>query len=455
MNKKVIKGAILIITLIIIIIVVLIIYLNNLKINSGDRPDPANEDPIQFQIHRNVKECNVTNNYFIVKGIIKDYFLYCSNLDFKSSDIEIYGAAISNEELEKSAEIERQNAKSIIYNRLYKDYIEEFKIDKENISDSFKVAKDTKTVIRKIYSFENSNNVITYIVYGVNINEEEKNENEFRIGVCLDLLNNTYSIMPQEYCEKHNYDNVKIGETIDLPINSIEGNKNNKFEYRLIQDNEVSQEYFYNYKYSMLYDVEYAYEMLDKDYRDKRFENIGNYKKYINDNYDVLKDCNILKYQVKVNGENKKFICIDNYDNYFIFNQTNISNYNMYLDTYTIESEEFTEKYNNVNDKEKAGMNVERFFEALNMNDYNYIYNHLSESFKENNYKNINNLENYLKKNLFKYNRKEYIDFSNEGDIIIIKLKVSDLLKENEEKNMNIIMKLGENTEYVMSFNIE
>ena len=93
-----------------------------------------------------------------------------------------------------------------------------------------------------------------------------------------------------------------------------------------------------------------------------------------------------------------KYICLDEKGKYYIFTKENTVNYNVILDTYTIDTEEFLAKYNAGNEKTKAGMNVERFFEALNRKDFTYIYNHLDESFKNNYYNNVEALKEYLLK---------------------------------------------------------
>lgn len=453
--NKIIKRLLFLTIILLVIIIILLIYFNGKKINQTDKPDLPTDNPLDFEVNKSIKECDVTNNYFIVKRIIVNYYLYCSNLNLKSSDINTFGKPIDEGELEKSAETERITAKEKIYNCLYKDYITEFNISKDDIGDSFVIDKNLKTIIRKIYSFQNSNNVTTYIVYGVNINENEQKESKFIIGVCLDQLNNSYSIIPQEYCKKHNYNDLKIGSILDIPINNIEKNKDNNFSYRLIRDNEVCQELFYNYKYSVLYDLEYAYEMLNEEYKEKRFKTIENYKKLVQENRDLLEKCNITQYKVTGNEGKKRYICKDNYDNYYIFNQKNIINYSLYLDTYTIETEEFLNKYNESSEKDKAGMNIERIFEAINMKDYNYIYSHLNETFRDNNFGSVSSLEKYLKNNLYDINSISGEDFSNEGTVQIFKINVTNKAQQDQNKNMSINIQLKEETDFEISFNIE
>ena len=130
--------------------------------------------------------------------------------------------------------------------------------------------------------------------------------------------------------------------------------------------------------------------------------------------------------------------------------------YNIILDTYTIDLPEFIEKYNKGNDQVKVGMNIEKINNALNDQDYNYIYEKLDDSFKNNNFNTYQKFVEYAKSNFFKANEIEYEQFSKEGNTFIYELKLKSSEDENAStKNMTIIMQLLEDTNFVMSFNIE
>ena len=96
------------IVLIIIIMIVILIICNNqngaVLIDIKSEPtSPENLEP-----ERELKESEDVDGYFIVKEIIGKYYLYSKNLNMKASDIETYGNDISQEELEKSAKIEKR-----------------------------------------------------------------------------------------------------------------------------------------------------------------------------------------------------------------------------------------------------------------------------------------------------------------------------------------------------------
>ena len=130
-------------------------------------------------------------------------------------------------------------------------------------------------------------------------------------------------------------------------------------------------------------------------------------------------------------------------------------NYTVLLDTYTIDIPEFTEKYNKSNNSEKAGMNVQKILDSLNDKDYKYAYSKLDETFKQNNFKTLEEFTTYWNKNTYEHNTMTFDNYQNSGDLHIYTVTIKD--KDNEASpaiTKNFIVKLTEGTDFVMSFNI-
>ena len=231
----------------------------------------------------------------------------------------------------------------------------------------------------------------------------------------------------------------------------------NEFEFTNVTAEDLMLTYFNKYKNNMFNNTEEAYNMLDSEYKKKRFENIDNYKKYIQNNYEKLLKANLNKYQIDdTNKEYTRYICADEYGNYYIFKETAIMQFTMFLDTYTIDQPEFIEKYDSTSEKGKCILNIEKIKQAYNMQDYSYIYSKLADSFKNNNYKTQNEFENYIKKALYNNITIEYKEFKNEGETYIYNVVLTDLLgKADKTINMQILMQLKDDRDFVMSFSIK
>jgi len=132
------------------------------------------------------------------------------------------------------------------------------------------------------------------------------------------------------------------------------------------------------------------YELLDKEYKQAKFSNVENFKKYIETNKTEIIGINPQRYQVTDGTNNtKQYVIIDQNGHYYIIREKGVLDYSVILDTYTIDLPEFTAKYNNSTDEQKVLLNIQKCFEAINQQDYKYVYNKLDETFRNNNFGSI------------------------------------------------------------------
>ena len=111
---------------------------------------------------------------------------------------------------------------------------------------------------------------------------------------------------------------------------------------------------------------------------------------------------------------------------------------------------EFLEKYNSANDKVKVGLNIQKIFDAINNEDYEYVYNKLDTTFKQTNFKAVQDFANYSIQN-FKGKQLTYGDCQQQGSLYIFDITVSDGVNKS---NKRVIMQLKDGTDFVMSFNV-
>ena len=91
----------------------------------------------------------------------------------------------------------------------------------------------------------------------------------------------------------------------------------------------------------------------------------------------------------------------------------------------------------------------------LNTKDYNAIYKKLNATFRNNNYKNINQLAQYLQKKTYDINTIAVEDIEKNGDYYVCSCTLTNQKNEQEEKNMTIMIKLIDDNNFEMSFNIQ
>ena len=297
----------------------------------------------------------------------------------------------------------------------------------------------------RYYKNDNSDQ---YVVYGFYQNLQNEFIKYAYYIVNIDEAENIFSIEPVEG------DNLEI-EKIAVEDTNITKNDNNIIPAVNTDNESICNEYLLDYKRLMLSRPQEAYNILNEEYKQKKYGSLENFEEYINSNREIIQGVRLDKYSISVKEKETEYVCIDQYGNYYIFTENGVMDYTVILDTYTINLPQFLEKYENGNEQVKVGMNIEKFISSINMKDYKYAYNCLADSFKANSYQTQESFEEYVKSNFFEKNKIEYESFSKEGENYIYEIKISDEQGISQDvKNVTIIMQLKEGTDFVMSFSI-
>ena len=186
------------------------------------------------------------------------------------------------------------------------------------------------------------------------------------------------------------------------------------------------------------------------------FQNLDNFKEYIEKNRDELENAVFSEYTVNNLADYNEYVCKDQYGNYYIFKATAVMKYTMLLDTYTIITDEFTEQYNSGTDDVKVKLNIDRWIKMLNNRDYKTAYNYLDETFRANNFNNDQTVfESYMRDKYPGHYEVLYGDIIERNGIYSQSIILKDITGEDEtEYPLDMIMKLGDDMNFVMSFTL-
>lgn len=439
-KKVIIYLAIIILILIIVLSVILLIQKNDSK---------------TFQTTANLGIDTNTQNILLlkdeseyqdIKRIFNKYISYINYLDYNQFQVKLNDnqqKKIKEEYLKKGEDaLENIMIEKALNNRDWIKMLASYSRKKINILE-----------INKLFY----NNMLVYLL---TIEYDKKNTDN--IIVFIDEKNESFSILPDKIWKKISKENL-VSLLDEINIEQIEKNNYNEVKKIKLDEEKICLQYYYDYLDLLRNDPDKLYEKLNKEYREKRFENIENFKKYINDNKEMLQKSILSNYQVKDINDYKEYTCVDENGKYYVFCATAAMKYTLYLDTYTVDLPEFTEKYNSANDQEKVILNIGKVISAINNDDFKYFYNKLADSFKNNYFENEDALKNYWLDNLYKKNKVEFMDFNREGNLYTYKLKITKQYEEGEESTfgkdspssfINIVMQLKEGTDFVMSFSV-
>lgn len=275
---------------------------------------------------------------------------------------------------------------------------------------------------------------------------------EIIVVIGLTILISLLGIVNNEE-EKNNNEQSKT----TIIENGITYKTYNAVAYQFVSDAQMSSNYFNQYKTMLINSCEKAYELLDEAYKKEKFSNVNNFKEYIEKNKEHIINSSLKTYS-RTNYDNYNLYTIkDQYGNTYIFKETAVMDYTVQLDDYTLENEEFNEKYKKAEDRDRGILNIDKFFKMINMQDFESAYSVLDDNFKQNYFKTQADFENYMKNKTFRYNKVNYKEYSNKiTNLYTYKVTLTDITEEKQgEVEFNIVMKLLEGTDFVMSFEVK
>lgn len=303
--------------------------------------------------------------------------------------------------------------------------------------------------IYKIQTYQKA----TYYTYGL-IQKENKGEvEEYYLKVNVDITNNTF--FTEELSEKE-YNEAKDGKINKIEFDVIKKSDNNQYELKNISSEEIARRYVKDYILKVKYMPDKAFELLYDDYKNEKFKNSTDFKEYVQKNSARFNNLVIQKYQCEVKEEYLEYTVMDQYNNYYKIIVYSALDYKIVLDNYTLEEQEYIEKYNNASEQEKVAICISKFIKLINSKEYEEAYKKLDTTFKKNKFDSVEKFKNYIKNELFNYNIATIQSEDKIGDVYTCKVKIkSGVGVSAEEKEITVVMKLLEGTDFVMSFNVE
>lgn len=444
-----IKKLIIIISIIVIVLIIAILVILNLNSSElGQTDDVIDNAEESVDVEENNLLVQDNNTFYSIEKNLQNYYLY----------------------------IKVQN-KQAVYEMTSQIYIEEHSLTQENILEQFPQIVDDNYEFKLKELYLNDSNIYPiYYASGELLQNDQKEKYYFVIYV--DQSTASLEIEPiteEQYIEK-------VQSEQQNEERKIERKQYNQLNQVTVTTEEIAKKYFQDYIYNAVHDVQMAYSSLNEEYQKAKYPTLQQYQQLLQTKQDELVSMDIYsikqrddfatedeyiqyianlqqkgltQYSVTEYEDYTEYVGIDDYNNYYIFQVTSPMQYKIILDTYTIDLPIFTERYANSTEEEKVTLNIQRVFEAINQQDYSYVYNKLDETFKQNNFSTLESFENYAKENFFMQNQVTIGKLEKQNDIYMYEITIRNAIEENSsEITKTIVMQLKEGTDFVMSFSI-
>ncbi len=387
--------------------------------------------------------------YYTVKNIIDSFN---TNINYLNSTVNQLGLIVTKGGEEQALAEYKAKGVSNISNMLGKNYKTKYSVDADYIEKTLKPYANKQYTITSMYIVEDSAYINTYFVYG------EYEGNKFNYIVVLDRYNSTFEVYLDNYLKDNSFSADKINSMRTIHVENIEANNSNEFQYKVINENAIVNEYFNKYMQLMKKNPSEAYKLLDSGYREKRFKDENKFSEFVSNVMMSNDDRSMKSYTVENSNGFKKYLCQDAYGNYYLFKCDGVFKYTVILDTYTVEDSIIDVQYNEAKDAQKAQLSFNRFLECINNQDYESAYKFLNDEYKAKNFKSVEEFKNYVKSNWPLFVGYTGQDLKKENENYVFS---GFLYDRNDEGSFNalivqqtFILKLGSNVrDFQISFN--
>lgn len=441
-NFNKLKGIIIIIFILIILVIGMIILFKKKSVYKDD------------VIYQNVVTEKVSEKNDNGFQELKDPNIFFSVLNSFDNYVNILKYEISdNYEIEENPyQIESENDRNkILYLMLDENYINKNNITIENMSNYLGTEDRILDYIPTEMKVKYNNKTQTYILK-VYIKDETDSLKEKMYIIRVDNSNSAFSIEPvNEQYEEIN--EVKVENEVSI----IESNDYNKYNIESISIERIVKMYMDKYIEIAINYPELTYNnYLDDNYKKERFGSLEKFKKYIEDNKNELQNVRATKYLIENEDGITKYVCLDQYQNTYEFDEKSTMMFTVKLDTYTIMTDKFKNTYNSSTSNKKVMMNIDKWIEMLNNRDYSAAYNLLDKTFRNEKFGSEENFEQYMREKYPLHYKVGYGQFSDENGTFVQEIVLTDITEEDKSEIQNsIIMQLKENQDFVMSFGVE
>lgn len=267
----------------------------------------------------------------------------------------------------------------------------------------------------------------------------------------------TYSV---EKISKEEYENSIDGTVDEKYLEDIRIRKNgsNDLEYIYLTDEETSAYYMNMIKDLIINYPEAIYQRLDEQYRKEKFgDSFEKFSQYSKSKANFIDKIKLNGFTIdRSNGETKIYICKDMNNNVYTIKETTASDFTLYLDDYTVYSNEFIEKYNNSKDNIKVSTNIDRFIKIINNKDYDEAYKILNEQYKNTRFPTKESYQQFLSNEFYSVNSQTIKKMEQQGEYYLVTFDITpgDSFSSNI-KTEKVAMKLGDGMDFEMSIIID
>jgi len=311
----------------------------------------------------------------------------------------------------------------------YFQYIKEGNIqavDELGGNNLYTITNNVQYIVKQAYSTENAY-MSKYYTYGIlTIANGDFTSTIQDVYAIIYLTGENIGYKIQIITEEDYLNKYQLGQEEKV---QIEQGTYNIYEYEYIDNVKQMEIYLQDYSFQIFNNTENAYNLLDEEYRNKRFGSSNEFVNYLSQKASQLQNIEITQYNSTEDYGDYIYIGTDVYGNFYKIIATDYMEYTIELDNYTLDD------YSDYTEEEQIKACAEKFILMLNNLDYTNAYSVLEPTFKATYFPTQQDFENYIKQNFFERNIITTREVTEEGVCLVT-------MKENISTISNKIQKM-------------
>lgn len=308
-SRKVRRNVLLVVG---ILIVILLIVIFSIIYNSPDSIFANRDD--------RVTRVDNVNEYYNVQTCVKKLYELYKDVYYGENFYE----NLTNEEF-------KQRSLEILYNMLDKEYIEKYSVTKDNISEKVGEVLNATLQINDIYRIKKNDDIAMYIVYSEQVDNVNNKIEDLNLMVKIDNSRNTFGILLDNYIVDQGFNNIKENQKYNIELSNILANSTNKFTAADIDQVTYVENMFEDYRYSMMYNRNRAYSLVNEETKNNKFNTFDSYNEYIKNNIKSIVIMEIKTYKVNKQEKYTDYEYVDTYGNQYTFRVTSPMKYTVIM----------------------------------------------------------------------------------------------------------------------------
>ena len=407
----------------------------NIIMDSSNTNENTDNSIDQENVKSTLQKANSTRIYFLIKKCMKNYY-------------NTYGS------IQDYIESTEQGDEDNFLNLIDPEAIQDLNINKDTIINLYGKKELPRFNIDDIYEQHIDKYKIIYVVkYRIETDTGISNEAMF---IKRDNKNETFSIYPYQYLQKHNYLNLKENDILQVQnLKDIEKNQSNMYDLSNISLGEVDciLELYKKFQFDLSFDLEHLYNTMNEKYRELSYSSFESFKNEMETTRNEITYDKIEKYSSTRNNSFVEFVGICTSGKRYIYSAKSLIDYNIVLDNYTTETLQYINAFNFALPKQRGKYCIDRIISAINDKKYKFVYDKLNLAQKSNYYPTYEEFENFIVNNFF--NKNDFEIQENEKSISTnvyqYSVKISNQEDNSQNKLFTMVIYLEENGEFKVS----